>query len=312
MNINFEKSKRLQTNIENAFDVLCGTSSFLEVRTKYKKNESGNIVRKEKYLAYEDMLNDPIMLHLARVLWSIYSIPYTRKNIEYLPGYNAELFKREVFDSIEENSPIVRDIDTEFMQNLENLDSDSIKRLVNLYRIQWKGHIPKDCQTRFDNALNYPEGGGGDLAIASCEAEHCDLIDHDEARQIFSYVGKIAYSLDNIGKELEALFEKWEGLTQTAENHNVERGSLYTICDGRKTDFIKIISAMFDCRMFGATDGNVASNKKDLIKALGVFFNAEIDDYSGLLSNAKTKTKKETFLEIFDKLKEKGGDYYGE
>lgn len=64
---------------------------------------------------------------------------------------------------------------------------------------------------------------------------------------------------------------------------------------------------MYDCRMFETIEGKVASNKKELIKTLGKFFNAKIDDYSPLLSAAKRNAN---YLDIFDKLKEKGESYY--
>ena len=64
---------------------------------------------------------------------------------------------------------------------------------------------------------------------------------------------------------------------------------------------------MYDCRMFKTIDGNIASNKKELIKTLGEFFNIEINDYSKLLSAAKNTNN---YLDIFDKLKSKGEDYY--
>ena len=59
--------------------------------------------------------------------------------------------------------------------------------------------------------------------------------------------------------------------------------------------------------MFKTRDGKIASNKKELIKTLGEFFNIEINDYSKLLSAAKNTNN---YLEIFDKLKQKGDDYY--
>ena len=83
-------------------------------------------------------------------------------------------------------------------------------------------------------------------------------------------------------------------------------GKMY-LSEDKKTDFIKIISAMYDCRIFNTTDGRTATNKKELIKSLGQFFNVKIDDYSPLLATAKRNAN---FLDIFDKLKRKGEEYY--
>ena len=84
--------------------------------------------------------------------------------------------------------------------------------------------------------------------------------------------------------------------------------SNYKIAPDNKTDFIKVISAMYDCRLFETEGGKIASNKQRLIEEIGAFFNVDLKNYSTLLSKAKASSA--NFLDIFDKLKEKSENYY--
>lgn len=109
----------------------------------------------------------------------------------------------------------------------------------------------------------------------------------------------------------EAIYEeqKNEEITKemkTGLENSESVRSKYRIAKDKKTDFIKIISSMYDCRLFETQDGKFASNKQDLFNILGVFFNEDFKQYSTLLSNARYT---ENFLEIFDKLKERAKKY---
>lgn len=82
----------------------------------------------------------------------------------------------------------------------------------------------------------------------------------------------------------------------------------YKIAKSKKTDFIKIISAMYDLRMFETSDGRIADNKENLLKAFGSIFDEDFSTYATLLSRAKSNSA--NFLDIFDSLKQKGEAYY--
>lgn len=82
--------------------------------------------------------------------------------------------------------------------------------------------------------------------------------------------------------------------------------SPFRIAEGKKTDFAKIISAMYDCRLFETEDCKIASNKQDLFNVFGRIFDADFSAYSTLLSSAKNTSD---YCGIFDKLKEKGKKY---
>jgi vacuolar-type H+-ATPase subunit I/STV1 len=104
---------------------------------------------------------------------------------------------------------------------------------------------------------------------------------------------------DDIDKLKERISELEKKLAETSTQ--------FCIAEKRKTDFIKIINAMYELRMFETTDGKIASNKQLLFNALGSFFNNNFEAYSTLLSNAKETAN---YLEVFEKLKEKAENYY--
>ena len=78
--------------------------------------------------------------------------------------------------------------------------------------------------------------------------------------------------------------------------------SSYRIAENHKTNFAKIISAMYDLHMFEDETGKVASNKQKLMNALGGFLGIDYKNLSQLLNSAKQNGN---YTEIFDKLKEK-------
>lgn len=82
----------------------------------------------------------------------------------------------------------------------------------------------------------------------------------------------------------------------------------YRIAPHRLTDVVKVISAMYDDRMFITDDGMYASSKLDLMREIGTLFRQDFSSYSTLLSKAKASTK--NYMDIFDTLRKKAHDYY--
>lgn len=310
MNINFEHTKRLQTNIHCAVNTLNSIGKWLKVENKYKKDDSGKWVEDGKQLAINGYINQPLGDYVLSILWRI-SFPFIfHCTDDELPiviesRYNdrEESYRTLLLNVAKEHNPKIEDVEQEFIQNLASYDPNSINDLVNVYRTIWKESTPKCIEGQycyFENAYKDQHSPLYDVLHA---AEDCGLLDVVEIHILLSRLDWIAMSLDSIGERINALFDKWQNTSQTETSSN----SQYTISDANKTDFIKIISAMYDYRMFGTVDGKIASNKKDLIKALGEFFNTRIDDYSKLLSAAKNTCN---YLDIFDKLKSKGEKYY--
>ena len=81
----------------------------------------------------------------------------------------------------------------------------------------------------------------------------------------------------------------------------------YHIHKDRHTDVAKIISSMYEDRIFVTDDGLWASNKKEVMQQFGTAFQCNLNDYSTLISNSKSKSR--NYLEVFDKLKQHAQNY---
>jgi hypothetical protein len=86
-------------------------------------------------------------------------------------------------------------------------------------------------------------------------------------------------------------------------------GRHFRIASKRKTDVVKILSAMYDCRMFVDAEGKSITNKQELMEAFGEFFNDDLADYSTLLTQAKNKDH-DTFFKPFDQINRAITKYY--
>ena len=87
--------------------------------------------------------------------------------------------------------------------------------------------------------------------------------------------------------------------------------STSSISSKKKTDFIKIISAMYDAGIFVDSDGNPASSKQRLMDDLGIFLNDDLSKYSTSLSQAKTRDDK-TFLKPFKDIEKEALRYFNQ
>ena len=96
--------------------------------------------------------------------------------------------------------------------------------------------------------------------------------------------------------------EVMDYLEEKNEKVEVAKVSSYRIAEKHKTNFAKIISAMYDLRMFEDETGKVVSNKQKLMDALGGFFGIDYKNLSQLLNAAKQNGN---YTEIFEKLKER-------
>jgi hypothetical protein len=83
----------------------------------------------------------------------------------------------------------------------------------------------------------------------------------------------------------------------------------FRISKGRKTDFIKILNAMYECRIFETEKGFLASNKQELFNEFGILLKDDLTKYSTLLSKSK-ETDKAIFLSTFKELERKSEAYY--
>lgn len=79
----------------------------------------------------------------------------------------------------------------------------------------------------------------------------------------------------------------------------------------KKTDIIKILSAMYDAKMFADKDGKLLTNKQKLMEAFGEFLGEDFSTYSASLSQAKNRDTK-TFMKPFTEIERAGERYYNE
>ena len=92
------------------------------------------------------------------------------------------------------------------------------------------------------------------------------------------------------------------------EPKNETKPSGYRLASKKKTDFVKIISAMYEAKLFVNQEGKPLTNKQDLMNAFGTLLNDDFSSYSTLLAQAKDGDDKK-YMKIFDVIKQKGWDY---
>lgn len=129
-------------------------------------------------------------------------------------------------------------------------------------------------------------------------------------------ITELKYTIEKALHEFEVIGNLYlESINQPLTNVKTKRGnatpkqSTYRIASKRKTDVIKILSAMYDCGMFVNTDGKTATNKQELMEAFGGFLGEDFKAYSSLLSQAKERDP-HVFYKPFDDIKKAITAYY--
>lgn len=213
-------------------------------------------------------------------------------------GHYTERYLDILAKVIVSHEPTVKDIEKEFWANCP--DTPSIDKFVNIYREYWKGHLHEiDDNSDRPEQKRYEEYTS-DLLM-------CGFITEREALYIDAKLEFLAKAVKRAIEEVTALFNRLSSpsAAETKEDEaeaDSQTKSNYKIASGRKTDFIKVLNSMCECRIFETMDGKFVENKRELIKAVGHFFNERIEDYSSLLSQSKNTN---AYFKIFDDLKTK-------
>lgn len=118
----------------------------------------------------------------------------------------------------------------------------------------------------------------------------------------------------NFEKLCKLEMDRWRDASQGVQKNDTKKAekkqqATFKIASKRKTDVVKILSAMYDSKMFANADGKPATNKQELMEAFGEFLGEDLKTYSTLLSQAKDKNT-DLFLKIFDDLKRAGREYF--
>lgn len=118
------------------------------------------------------------------------------------------------------------------------------------------------------------------------------------------------YTLLLIKIDLIEMFAQWDEMSPSNFIANLTLPpSKFRLAPNRKTDFLKIISSMYDARMFETEDGYIASSKQQLINEFGRLLNEDFSKYSAFLSQSKNVSE-ETFLKPFREIEQKAKDYF--
>lgn len=101
----------------------------------------------------------------------------------------------------------------------------------------------------------------------------------------------------------------------TLEKSNRELQEMVNLCksniviaDDRKIDVIKVLHAMCKAELFKMKDGSRFTIKA-VMEFFGEILNDNFSEYSSNLSTSKSTAKEDTFLEIFDKLRDEAKKY---
>jgi hypothetical protein len=246
---------------------------------------------------------------IAIVKTTIYTID-TFNDKKSLVLYSTELFTNNLLNRFIDISEIDLDgIKREFWEVCNDFsDINSLKRIYEI---------------KFENLLNWRVDfiNNQEQVSSIFENEIKPFFDrHEEHEKEFSvqekstismYYFMILIELDKLRNEIISLLRQWEAMavsTNSNDNLDVEL-SKFKLAYDKKTDFFKIISAMYDTRMFETNDGFIASNKEKIMIEFGKILGEDFSSYSTYLSMAK-KTEKDVFMKIFKEIEKKGSEYY--
>ena len=100
-----------------------------------------------------------------------------------------------------------------------------------------------------------------------------------------------------------------EGLIPVSEKEAQNVCGGYKIAENRKTDFLKVFTAMIECSFFEKSDGIGAVCKKDFFNEIGKFLNTSFTYHNNLMSKAKFASE-ESYMKPFDEIADKAKERY--
>ncbi len=132
---------------------------------------------------------------------------------------------------------------------------------------------------------------------------HAELLPNYEAATVLRVIrATLADESGDWDKILEMAIER---VLERPEAKNLH--SPYHIADRQITNFVKIVRAVFDLRMFEQENGLYVSNFEDFVSSLGDFFNTPIKTPHGLLASAK---QAKNYMDVFEKIYQYALDFY--
>lgn len=176
------------------------------------------------------------------------------------------------------------------------------------YLVEWRPDLG-ETKAQFNNIIKKERQD----IINYLREEYPECLSTDIYKLKYEY-SNLNYKLFNLKKNIIRMLNEWDEMIPNTTKTN-EKGHLsnvpskFRLASKRKTDFLKIISALYDCRMFETEDGYIANNKQELISEFGRLLSEDFTKYSASLSQSKQVTK-ETFLKPFTDIRKKAEEYY--
>lgn len=202
MELNFDKTKRMQENVSGAVDAMNAIVQWLEVvPIQY-------VCTKKYVLNFELLAKSSLPLddYLMAVNWRLFPFSFRLGKEDQdtlswvLERYN-ETQREMIVDVLREHNPTIIDIENEFLQNLQSLSTEARKELIAIYRAKWNGHIPEiedkeKLLASIDKALN--------------KAERKKTIDDWTGKKIHLQCNEILERLDSLGNEISAFLANYD------------------------------------------------------------------------------------------------------
>jgi hypothetical protein len=216
----------------------------------------------------------------------------------------------EEFDSIIHTISL-DDIKKEFWENCE--DYEKIPALKKVFDVKFKILLNwrfKDLDDCFDNWKSLKEEI--DTFISFYETETYTTIPANLKPKIKTVYRSLNRQMAELKENVTEILNEFAEMTPDhllTKEMNLTAGAKYRIAKNKKTDFIKLISAMYDSRMFETKDGYIASNKQDIMFEFGSILGEDFSKYSTYLSMAK-KAERDVFMKTFKEIEKKGAEYY--
>ena len=161
--------------------------------------------------------------------------------------------------------------------------------------LKWEENVSTSLQSGFDV-------GGLDVSLQSSRMLN-PLFD-SEREELLGQIDDLKEEVNQLARE-KATLEKSNRELQ--EMVNLCKSNI-VIADDRKIDVIKVLHAMCKAELFKMKDGSKFTIKA-VMEFFGVILNDNFSEYSSNLSTSKSTAKENTFLEIFDKLRDEAKKY---
>jgi len=161
--------------------------------------------------------------------------------------------------------------------------------------LKWEENVSTSLQSGFDV-------GGLDVSLQSSRMLN-PLFD-SEREELLGQIDDLKEEVNQLARE-KATLEKSNRELQ--EMVNLCKSNI-VIADDRKIDVIKVLHAMCKAELFKMKDGSRFTIKA-VMEFFGEILNDNFSEYSSNLSTSKSTAKEDTFLEIFDKLRDEAKKY---